>query len=141
MTTPEGKRKKILVIDDEPNIVDYLTMLLDDAGYTTVAARDGREGLELVRRERPDLVTLDILMPEKTGARFYRELKADPELASIPVVVVTAIKGYGGDPHGYEKFISGRRVVPPPDGFFPKPIDKEAFLETVERLLSKLPVA
>ena len=127
--------KKILIVEDEPDVTAYLEMLLQDAGYTTVAASDGREGMEKVKEDRPDLVTLDIVMAEATGTRFYKEIKADPDTASIPVVIVTAVKGYGGDPYGFEKFISGRRSVPPPDGFFPKPIDKDAFLQAVERLL------
>ena len=83
----------------------------------------------------PDLVTLDLSMPETSGSRFYKDLKTDAELASIPVVMVTAVTGYGGDPYGYEKFINRMHVVPPPEGFFPKPIDKTSFLETIHKLL------
>jgi CheY-like chemotaxis protein len=136
MVKTDVETKKVLIVEDETDVADYLEMLLRDAGYQTLAAHDGAEGIELARREKPDLVTLDIVMPESTGARFYKEIRSDPELATIPVVIVTAIKGYGGDEHGYEKFISGRRTVPPPDGFFPKPIDKAAFLDAVNELLS-----
>ena len=135
MSTQEPK-KKILVIEDEQNVASYLEMLLQDAGYETITARDGREGMDMVKREKPDLVTLDVAMPETTGTRFYRDIKADPDLAWIPVVIVTAVTGFGGDPYAYDKFLSGRRSVPPPDGFFPKPIDKEAFLQKVKELLS-----
>ena len=135
MSTTANNTKKILIVEDEPDVATYLEMLLSDAGYVTVTASDGKEGIAMARQERPDLVTLDILMPETTGARFYKEIRTDPELASIPVVIVTAVKGYAGDPYGYEKFISGRRSVPPPDGFFPKPIDNDAFLEKVRELL------
>ena len=82
------------------------------------------------------MVTLDVSMPEASGTRFYRDIKADPDLASIPVIIVTAVTGYAGDPYAYEKFIGGRRTVPPPEAFFPKPIDKKAFLETVNKLLA-----
>jgi CheY-like chemotaxis protein len=80
-------------------------------------------------------VTLDISMPKASGTRFYKEVKTDPALASIPVVIITVVTGYGGDPHGYEKFISSRNIVTPPEGFFPKPIDREEFLATVKKLL------
>jgi len=130
------KVKKILIVDDEADVVSYLDMLLRDSGYETVSAGDGAKGMEAARREKPDLVTLDVSMPEASGTRFYKEFKTDPELASIPVVIVTAVTGYGGDPYTYKKFLTGRQVVPPPDGFFPKPIDREAFLEEVKRLLS-----
>ena len=134
--TDSQPAKKILIVDDEAHVVSYLEMLLQDGGYDTVTAGDGVDGLEMVRQEKPDLVTLDISMPRASGTRFYKELKTDPDLASTPVVIVTAVTGYGGDPHGYEKFISGRRIVPPPEGFFPKPIDREEFLAEVKKILA-----
>jgi len=135
-STPNGK-KKVLIIDDEPDVASYLEMVLRDGGYETVIASDGNEGMEVARREKPDLVTLDISMPKASGTRFYREIRTDSELSTIPVVIVTAVTGYGGDPYGYEKFISNRRLVPPPEGFLPKPIDREEFLKTVGEVLSK----
>ena len=129
-------RKKILVLDDEPNVVTYLETLLQDNGYETVSAADGRQGMEKARSEKPDLITLDISMPEKSGVRFYRELKEARELAATPVVIVTAVTGYGGSPEDFEKFISGRKHVPPPDGFVAKPIDREELLKVIGDLLS-----
>jgi CheY-like chemotaxis protein len=128
--------KRVLVVDDEPDVLSYLEMLLRDSGYQTLTAGDGTAALELMRKEKPDLVTLDISMPRASGTRFYKKVKTDPALASIPVVIVTAVTGYGGDPYGYEKFLSRRSLVPPPEGFFPKPIDREAFLAAVRKLLS-----
>jgi len=130
-----GQPQKILIVDDEPDVVSYLEMLLRDSGYETLSASDGREAIELVRRERPDLVTLDISMPEASGTRFYREIKRDAELASIPVIIVTAVTGYGGDKYAYKEFISHSKLVPPPEGYFPKPIDRDALLESVRKLL------
>ncbi len=128
--------KKILIVDDEPDVVSYLEMLLQDNGYQTLTAANGNEALEIVRREKPDLVSLDISMPKASGTRFYKELRQDPELSSTPVFIVTAVTGYGGDKYGYEKFISHRRLVPPPEGFFPKPIDREEFIAAVKKLLA-----
>ena len=130
------KKKTILILDDEPSVVTYLETLLQDNGYDTISAKDGVEGLEKVKSGKPDLVTLDISMPEKSGVRFYREVKEKSELAAIPVVIVTAVTGYGGKPEEFEKFISSRKQVPPPDGFIAKPIKKEKFLETIKKLLS-----
>jgi CheY-like chemotaxis protein len=128
--------KRVLIVDDEPDVSGYLEMLLRDCGYDTVIAENGIAALEILRKEMPDLVTLDISMPKASGTRFYQEIKTDPALTSIPVVIVTAVTGYGGDPHGYEKFISRRNMVPPPEGFFPKPIDREEFLVAVKKLLA-----
>jgi CheY-like chemotaxis protein len=127
--------RKILIVDDEPDVVSYLEMLLRDSGYETVSAANGQDAMKTVRREKPDLVTLDISMPEASGTRFYREIKRDAELASIPVVIVTAVTGYGGDKYAYKEFISHSKLVPPPEGYFPKPIDRDAFLESVRKLL------
>ncbi len=131
-----SQAKSILIVDDEPAVVSYLEMLLHDSGYETRSASNGQQAIEMARQEKPDLVTLDISMPEASGTRFYKEIKTDSGLKSVPVVIVTAVTGYGGDKYGYQKFISHSRLVPPPEGFFPKPINKEEFLETVRRLLN-----
>ncbi len=136
MGKQQGGRKKILVLDDEPSVVTYLETLLRDNGYDTVSASDGSEGMKKALSERPDLITLDISMPEKSGVRFYRELKDSPNLASIPVVVVTAVTGYGGKPEDFQKFISSRKHVPPPQGFVAKPINRDELLKEIGNLLS-----
>jgi CheY-like chemotaxis protein len=135
--TERAERKTVMVVDDEPDVVAYLEMLLQDQGYKTVSAVDGREGLEKARAQAPDLICLDITMPEESGVRMYRNLREDPRLARIPVVVVTAVTGLGGDPEPFRAFLSSRKHLPPPDGFFSKPIDRERFLERVNQLLAK----
>jgi CheY-like chemotaxis protein len=129
-------QKKILVIDDEPDVVVYLETLLQDNGYLTVAAYDGEEALNLVRAKKPDLVTLDISMPRKSGLRFYREVREDPELKDLPIMVVTGVTGYGGRPDDFERFLRTRKQIPPPEGFVAKPIEQEAFLQMIRELLA-----
>jgi len=136
MAEPEPNKKTILVLDDEPHVVTYLETLLHDNGYETLAASNGREGMEKVRGGKVDLVCLDISMPEQSGVRFYRNLKDDPELSAIPVVIVTAVTGYGGDPEPFKQFISTRKQVPPPEGFVAKPIDQKELLDTIAKILS-----
>ncbi len=136
MAGSQPDKKRILVLDDEPHVVTYLETLLHDNGYETVSASDGKEGMEKVRSEEVDLVCLDISMPEHSGIRFYRNLKDDPKLSAIPVVIVTAVTGYGGDPEPFKRFISTRKQVPPPEAFLSKPIDKQEFLDTIAKLLS-----
>jgi len=132
MTT--GK-KRVLVIDDEPAVVTYLETLLSDNGYETLSAENGRTGFEMAKRHRPDLVCLDITMPEESGIRFYRQLREDTALAATPVIVVTAVTGFGGDPEPFRRFLSTRKHVPPPEGFLAKPIDQAEFLAAVSRAL------
>jgi CheY-like chemotaxis protein len=120
------ERKTILVVEDEPDTVTYLSTLLEDAGYNTVAAEDGDQALEKVRASRPDLITLDITMPNKSGVRFYRDMKESNQWKSIPIIIVTGISS------DFEKFISTRQQVPPPEGYVSKPIDKEQMLSLIK---------
>jgi len=135
MTSESHKGKKILVVDDEKDVRLYLTKLFEDNGYGVVCASDGNDALESIERERPDLITLDLSMPDKSGVRFYREIKAKPELSRVPVVFVTGVTGFGGSSDDTERFYSNRRQVPPPDGFVPKPIDPNEMLSLVDRLI------
>ena len=136
MAKSKSDKKKILILDDEPHVVTYLETLLHDNGYETVSAPNGKAGMEKAISEEVDLVCLDISMPEQSGVRFYRNLKDDPKLSAIPVVIVTAVTGYGGDPEPFKQFISTRKQVPPPEAFLSKPIDKQEFLDTVAGILS-----
>ena len=128
--------KKILIVDDEEDILEYLGVLFRDQGYETHVAHDGKEALEKVREVRPDLVTLDIIMPRESGVRFYRTVKEDPELKNIPVIIITALTGWGYDPEGFHKFIKSRKHVPAPEGFLSKPVDREELLKLVADHLS-----
>ncbi len=128
MNASASAAKKILIVDDEPSVVAYLETLLGDAGYETITAVDGSEGLKAARRERPDVITLDINMPKTSGLRMFRELREDPELADIKVVVVTAVTGYADDPAEFHKFMATRPHLRQPEGFVAKPIEAPAFL-------------
>jgi CheY-like chemotaxis protein len=85
--------KKILVVDDDPNIVRYLETLFTDAGYEVVTARDGHQAYAVFEKERPDLISLDLDMPEQWGPRFYRRLRKKPEYRDIPIIVVSGLSG------------------------------------------------
>lgn len=124
------EKKMILIVEDEPDTATYLSTLLGDAGYDTVVAADGDQALEKIKARPPDLVSLDITMPNKSGVRLYRDIKESDEWGSIPVIIVTGVSS------DFENFISTRRHVPPPEGYVPKPIDKDKFLATVKEHLS-----
>lgn len=128
--------KKILIVDDEPDMVAFLATLLEDNGYETVSAADGEEALEKVKTERPDLISLDLLMPNKTGIKMFRELRKDDELKDIPVVMVT---GFGKDDvpqMDFKKWIK-ERAVKAPESYIEKPVDKEFFLGEVKKALEQ----
>ncbi len=80
----------VLVVDDRPSIVEVLRLFLQMKGYATKEAYDGRTALETVRREPPDLVLLDLILPEQTGYDVLRTMQAEQALARIPVIVMTA---------------------------------------------------
>jgi two-component system alkaline phosphatase synthesis response regulator PhoP/two-component system response regulator VicR len=82
--------KKILVIDDEPNVVKMVRSRLEAANYEVIAALNGKEGLEKVKSEKPDLIILDILMPQMDGYTFMREVRSTNSLKHIPIVILTA---------------------------------------------------
>lgn len=82
--------KKILVADDEPNIVISLEYLLKREGYTVVVAHDGQEALEVMARERPDLLLLDVMMPKKTGFEVCQAVRASAELQTTKILMLTA---------------------------------------------------
>lgn len=124
------KPGRILVIDDDADIVAFLGTILRDHGYEVLSATDGTAGLELARRERPDLICLDIAMPPPTGVRVYRDLRDDPALHGIPVVMVTGVMPQ------FKEFIHHRKKVPPPDGYIQKPFDPADVIATVGRLLT-----
>ena len=85
--------KKILIIDDDPIVVKYLEAVFSDNGYETCIASSTMEGLDVVKKEKPDLITLDLQMPGEWGPRFYRKLRKDKDLRDIPVIVVSGIDG------------------------------------------------
>ncbi len=122
-----AEKKKILIVDDDDDICEYLSTFLQDNGYQTTVAKDGAEALDKVQSEAPDLVTLDITMPENSGVRFYRNMKEDPQRKATPIIIVTGISD------DFERFISTRRQVPPPEGYVHKPIDLGKVLQLVQQ--------
>ena len=122
--------KTVLVVEDEPDARDFLTTVLEDNGYAVVVANDGIEAIAKLEESPPDLVTLDITMPEKSGVAVYRRLKEDEELQNIPVIIITGISD------DFKQFISSRRQVPPPEGYISKPVDHADFLKMVDELIA-----
>jgi DNA-binding response OmpR family regulator len=118
--------KKILVIDDEPLVVEVLKIRLEMNDYEVITASDGVEGIESAIREKPDLIILDIIMPGLDGYQVCRKLKEDRKTKAIPVIMLTALgqsaereKGYSSGAYGY---------------IF-KPFDDEELLNSIEKAL------
>ncbi|MBU0755348.1 MAG: response regulator, partial [Planctomycetes bacterium] len=81
--------KKVLVVDDEESIVRFLSVALEENGYEPVGANNGKEGLEKIKSENPDLVILDVMMPKKTGFSLFKQLRRSDEYKDLPVIMLT----------------------------------------------------
>jgi CheY-like chemotaxis protein len=141
--------KKILIVDDEPDIVTFLGAILEENGYESVSAKDGVEGLEVLYREKPDLVLLDLMMPKKSGISMFQELRKDPKMSHTPVVVVTGVSEVTGvDFRNFmykqplkdeKKFVetTGLTKYTIPDGYIEKPIDPDELIKVIEKALKE----
>ena len=131
--------KKILIVDDDPDVILFLSTVVKDHGYITADASNGREGLEKAKSDHPDLI-LDLMMPQKSGIALLSDLKKDDALKEIPVIMVTGVssetgidldaffkKGATGDPE---------RNAMKPEGYIEKPVDPQKLLKLVKKALS-----
>ena len=126
-------KRKILIVDDDPEQIEFASTVLEENGFIPLSAVDGVDGMNKVRDEKPDLVLLDILMPERGGIALYRELKKREETRSIPIIIVTGVaRGW----KFAEKMMGPGPDIPAPDGYIQKPMNAEAVLGRIRELLS-----
>jgi len=123
--------KYILVVDDDPDLVETVAMMLESKGCEVGRAYDGIEGEESVKERRPDLIILDIMMPRKDGYVLCSELKADEKTSDIPIVLLTAV----GEAVPTTKYTHADGMSTEADDYIPKPIDTEGLWEVVSGLL------
>ena len=121
--------KKILIVDDEEDIVKWLTLLFKENGYHVVSAKDGSEGFDKAESELPNLIVLDISMPVESGVKMYRNIRESDKTSKIPVIMLTGVTPE------FENFISSRSQVPAPNAYFEKPVDKDALLAKANELI------
>lgn len=114
--------KKIMIVDDDPAITRYLDALFRDNGYQTCIADDGRTAMDVFKAEHPDLITLDLEMPEEWGPRFFRKLSKLKGF-DTPVIVISGLAGR-------------KYSIPKADAFFAKPFDRDELLAAVEKALT-----
>ena len=128
--------KKILIVDDELDVRIFVSTLFETSGYQPIATRNGAEGLQKAKELSPDLIILDVMMPEAGGVNMYRDLKKDPKLKGIPVIMLTAV-GKKSFSH-YLKMLNIRikAPIPQPDAYMEKPLDHEKLLELAQKLIN-----
>lgn len=130
-----GKRsKKILIIDDEPDIGLYLAAAVEDNGYQSLSAESGRPVFDLLFREKPDLIVMDIMMPLKSGISIYKDIRSSKEFRNIPIILISGMAGADDFmENGFRKMIRDE-TIPLPDGFLEKPIDIKRLLTRIDEL-------
>lgn len=126
-TSMAEDKKKVVCIEDEPEMIDLVKLILGRKGFELTGAMGGREGLDAIRRVKPDLVLLDLMMPDMDGWEVYQQMKADVEMQKIPVIVVTA-KAQSIDK------VLGLHIAKV-DDYVTKPFGPQELLQSVEKVL------
>lgn len=124
--------KKILIVDDEPEQIDFASTVLEDNGYSPIGASNGKTGMEKALTVKPDAILLDIMMPEKGGISMYQDLKKNENTKDIPVIVVTGVtRGATFD----DRMMRQTEDIPPPDGYIEKPMDPVVLIKLIQSVL------
>lgn len=119
---------KILVIDDDPDMLTFIRAVLEDNGVSVFTANNGSDGLKAAKIIIPDLITLDLSMPEMDGGEVYQEIRNDPEIMNIPVCIITGKPKLRG--------LIYSRTIPLPEGFIKKPVDEKNLLLNIRKILT-----
>ncbi len=123
-------KKTILVVDDEADVRNFLKAALIEAGFNVVTANDGFEALEVIKKDLPDLISLDLVMPGKSGAKFYRDLVKNKQWAKIPIIIVT---GHARDDLG--KADLKELTMSGPGIYLEKPVKPDNYVAAVKQIL------
>ena len=123
---------KILVVDDDPDLVESVTMILESKNHEVIQAYGGIEGLEKAKAEKPDAIILDVMMPDKDGYEVCKELKADPEYCDIPILLLTAVVSQIPS----STYTSRMGMETEADDYVDKPVEPGELVKLVERLLA-----
>jgi two-component system alkaline phosphatase synthesis response regulator PhoP len=125
--------KKILIVDDDPDLVEAVTMILESKNYDVAAAYGGIEGLQKAKTGNPDLIVLDVMMPDKDGYAVCKELKADPKLSQIPILLLTAVVSKIAT----TRYTQQMGLETEADDYIDKPVEPEVLVKRIETLLAK----
>jgi CheY-like chemotaxis protein len=128
------KRKTILIVDDEPDSVEFVKAIISELGdFSLISASDGKSGLEKAKAELPDLIILDVMMPEKDGFSVFYDLRRSSETENIPVIMLTGVSEKTGIKFSEKEM--GEFLGKEPEAFIDKPVDPEKLQEAVKRIL------
>jgi two-component system phosphate regulon response regulator PhoB len=127
--------KKVLVVDDDPDVRLFSVTVLEENGYIPLEAEDGESGLEMIKSEKPDLVILDVLMPRQSGVRLYRELKTSKTLKDVKIIILSGIakKTFLRSQKALTEF--GGAEIPEPEIYLEKPVEPEELAGVIKNVL------
>lgn len=123
-------RKTVLVVDDEPEFVAVTKALIESRGYRVLTARDGEQGVQIARAEKPDLILLDVTMPRRDGFSSLYDLRHDDRTRAIPVILLTAMAERQGVRFSVDRVRA--YMGEEPEGFLDKPVDPERLMEAID---------
>ncbi len=126
---------KIMIIDDEPDILDYLTAALEDNGYDTCTVDEDEPVDKVIRLCSPDLIVLDIMMPRRSGVSIYKELRSTPEFKTIPIAIISGMMPEKDFKKSFKNLVNDN-TISIPDGFIEKPIQLKELLTLIRKLLN-----
>lgn len=129
--------KTICVVDDEEDIRDYLQTALEDNGYRVLSAGTAADALRLIKEEKPDLICLDVLMPQESGISLYQKIKGDPSIDGIPVIISSGLSFSRELKNIKYLVLADGRKISEPEGIVEKPINIEVFIKTVAELTDR----
>lgn len=127
--------KRVLIVDDDPDIRLFSSTVLEENGYIPIEATNGEEGMKIIKKEMPDLLILDMLMPRQSGIRLYRQMKTDKSLKHIPVIVLSGIaeKSFQRSQKVLTEF--GDAPVPEPEAYLEKPVEADVLADTIKSVI------
>jgi two-component system phosphate regulon response regulator PhoB len=127
--------KKVLVVDDDPDVRLFSVTVLEENGYTALEAEDGEIGLKMIKAEKPDLIILDVLMPRQSGVRLYRELKTAKALKDLKVIILSGIakKTFLRSQKALTEF--GGAEIPEPEIYLEKPVEPDELADVIKKVL------
>ncbi len=128
-------KKNILIIEDDTDFAGFLKYLVEEAGYTALTASNSVQANRILLKQKPDLITLDLLLPGETGIKIFRKIRGSQNWKDIPIIVITGVDANTNQEISYKNFLKGVNLKAP-EAYLEKPIEQNFLIKMVDRLLA-----
>ncbi len=127
--------KRVLIVEDDSDIRLFSRNVLEENGYESLEAENGEQGMEIVKKQKPDLLLLDVMMPKQSGIRLYRNIKTNKAFKNIPIIIMSGItkNAFLRSQKALTEF--GGKKVPEPEGYLEKPVEPQVLSKAVKELI------